>query len=116
MDSGGPFPDEGIFQRMIPRDHFKLNYYHGQPCQLFDLNTDPHELNDLAADPAHQETVARLKAEVLDGWDPVKISTRMAALRADRPILADWGKKVQPPDTIRWDLKTGMDYLDEEQI
>jgi choline-sulfatase len=114
--AGGPFPEEGIFQRMVRRDNFKLNYYHGQPCQLFDLDVDPRELNDLAADPAHQETVAKLKAEVLEGWDPEWIRERMAALRADRPILANWCKNVQPPDTIRWDLKTGMDYLDEEQI
>jgi choline-sulfatase len=114
--AGGPFPEEGIFQRMVRRDNFKLNYYHGQPSQLFDLDVDPHELNDLAADPAHLETVAKLKAEALEGWDPEWIRERMAALRADRPILADWCKNVQPPDTIRWDLKTGMDYLDEEQI
>ena len=46
--AGGPFPEEGIFQRMIRRDKWKLNYYHGQPCQLFDLEADPRELDDLA--------------------------------------------------------------------
>ena len=40
----------------------------------------------------------------------------MAQLRAERPILAEWGRNVQPPDSIRWNLKPEMDYLDEEQI
>ena len=114
--AGGPFPEGGIFQRMIRRGRWKLNYYHGQPCQLFDLQTDPHERSDLAADPAHQEILAALKAEVLDGWDPEWIAARMTALRADRPILAAWGRTVQPPDQCRWKLDPAMDYLDPEQL
>ena len=94
----------------------KLNYYHGQPCQLFDLDADPRELNDLAADLAYDETLATLKAEILAGWDPDAIAARMAQLRADAPILAGWGRNVQPPDCIRWNLKPEMDYLDEQQI
>ena len=114
--AGGPFSEMGIFQRMIRRGPWKLNYYHGQPCQLFNLQTDPRERQDLAADPAHQETLAALKAEVLDGWDPDWITARMAALRADRSILAAWGRTVQPPDQCRWKLDPAMDYLDPEQL
>ena len=114
--AGGPFPPEGIFQRMVRRDNFKLNYYHGQPCQLFDLDADPRELNDLAADPAHAETVATLEAEVLAGWDPDAIAARMEQLRSDTRILAGWGRNVHPPDSIRWNLQPEMDYLDDEQM
>ena len=114
--AGGPFSEEGIFQRMIRRGPWKLNYYHGQPCQLFNLQDDPRERQDLAADPAHQETLAVLKTEVLEGWDPEWIAARMAALRADRSILAAWGRTVQPPDHCRWKLDPAMDYLDPEQL
>ena len=114
--AGGPFPAEGIFQRMIRRGPWKLNYYHGQPCQLFDLQADPRERCDLADDPAHQETLAALKAEVLDGWDPERVAARLAALRTDRSILSAWGRTVQPPDQCRWKLDPAMDYLDREQL
>jgi choline-sulfatase len=114
--AGGPFPEEGIYQRMVRRGAWKLNYYHGQPCQLFNLDDDPHELRDLAADPDCGQIVADLKAEVLDGWDPEEISARMADKRADGQILAQWGKKVQPADTCRWDLRPEMDFLDPEQM
>ncbi len=113
---GGPFPDDGIFQRMVRRDNFKLNYYHGQPCQLFDLDADPHEFNDLAGDPAYKETVDRLKAEVLEGWDPDAIRAKMDELGADLPIHTAWTRHVQPPDTIRWTMKPEMSYLDDEQM
>ncbi len=33
--------------------------------QLFDLREDPFELHDLAADPAHAETLSRLRTELL---------------------------------------------------
>lgn len=114
--AGGPFSEVGIFQRMIRRGPWKLNYYHGQPCQLFNLQDDPRECQDLAADPAHQETLAALKAEVLDGWDPDWIAARMAALRTDRSILAAWGRTIQPLDQCRWKLDPAMDYLDPEQL
>ena len=113
--AGGPFPDEGIFQRMIRRGPWKLNYYHGQPCQLFNLEEDPRELNDRAGDTACAQVAARLTAEVLDGWDPEWIARRMARMRAERTILAAWGRTVQPQDQYRWDLRPEMDYLDEEQ-
>lgn len=37
------------------------------PEELYDTAADPWELNNLAADPAHRETLARLRAE-LDRW------------------------------------------------
>ncbi len=113
---GGPFSEEGVYQRMIRRDNFKLNYYHGQPCQLFDLDVDPRELNDLVGDPAYAETVAKLKAEVLDGWDPDAIRAKMQALGRDLAIQTAWTRNVQPPDSIRWTMKPEMSYLDDEQI
>ena len=39
--------DEGCYHRMIRNGDWKLNYYHGQPSQLFNLKEDPAELHDL---------------------------------------------------------------------
>ena len=101
---------------MIRRDNFKLNYYHGQPCQLFDLDVDPGELHDLAGDPAYAETVARLKAEVLAGWDPESIRAKMGQLGRDLAVHTAWTRNVQPPDSIRWTMKPEMSYIDDEQM
>jgi len=114
--AGGPFPEEGVIQRMIRKGEWKLNYYRGQPCQLFNLKEDPREIDDRAQDPACGEIVAQLTEEVLDGWDPEWIAGRMAAMREDRKILGAWGRSVQPPDRYRWELKPEMDYVDGEQM
>jgi choline-sulfatase len=114
--AGGPFPEEGVIQRMIRWGDWKLNYYHGYPCQLFNLMEDPRETTDRATDPACSSVMEDLRAELFHGWDPQQVAEGLSALRQDRDILAAWGKQVQPADSIRWDLKPEMDYLDKDQI
>jgi uncharacterized sulfatase len=42
--------------------------YHTRPAEeLYDLTTDPHELKNLAGDPAHADTLKALRAD-LDAW------------------------------------------------
>jgi len=40
---------------------------HRPPEELFDLRTDPWEVNNLAADPAHQDVLQRMRA-ALEAW------------------------------------------------
>ena len=45
-----------------------LRAYYKRPAEeLYDLNADPLETKNLAADPAHAATLAKLRAD-LDGW------------------------------------------------
>ena len=113
---GGPFPDEGIFQRMVRQGPWKLNYYHGYPSQLFNLEEDPRELVDRCGDESCRNIVEQLTAQVLDDWDPEWVSARMAARREDAAILQSWAREVRPDDECRWDLRPEMDYLDEPQM
>lgn len=114
--AGGPFPVEGVLQRMIRRGPWKLNYYHGQPCQLFNLEEDPRERRDLAGDPGCAAVCRRLQDELLEGWNPDWVRRRLAELRQDRDILTAWARGVHPPDQYRWELNPEMDYLDPEQL
>jgi choline-sulfatase len=61
----------GIFadtQRMICDDRWKFILYpKANREQLFDLQNDPHELNDLSADPAQQAKREELRAK-LHAW------------------------------------------------
>lgn len=55
-------------QRMIRTDRWKLICYPKiDRVQLFDLQADPDELHDLAADPRYQATVAELRGK-LAAW------------------------------------------------
>ena len=114
--AGGPFPEDGVRQRMVRRGPWKLIYYHGYPCQLFNLEEDPRETVDRSQDESCKETVAALTAEVLEGWDPELITAQMARLRADGAVLTRWASNTGPADSIRWNLRTEMNYLDPKQI
>ncbi|NLT74905.1 MAG: DUF4976 domain-containing protein, partial [Planctomycetes bacterium] len=53
------------FQRMVRTERYKLiRYPHVGEVQLFDLQDDPWEMNDLAEDPQYARTVKTLDAEL----------------------------------------------------
>jgi arylsulfatase A-like enzyme len=55
-------------QRMIRTDRWKLICYPHLPrYQLFDLQADRWELQDLSADPGHADVLAELRAK-LEAW------------------------------------------------
>lgn len=105
-------PEGGCYQRMIRRGEWKFVYYHEQPPQLFNLQEDPDELVDRADDPGCQKILQELQNEVLADWDAEAIKAKMKAQKADVQILTAWGKRVNPKESIRWDLKPEMNYLD----
>lgn len=66
------YTGEGVIApcRMLRRDNLKYIYTHGHPAMLFDLDSDPLELNNLAGRPEMVETEQSLLRELLEGWDP----------------------------------------------
>ena len=55
---------------MIRRGPFKYVYYAGMPAQLFDLDTDPQEVRDLAEEPGYAGLIADCHAELRRIVDP----------------------------------------------
>jgi choline-sulfatase len=71
---------------MVRRGRWKyMHYAGGLPPQLFDLESDPFEGNDLAADPAHKGTVQAMLRELRMIVDPE---------RASEGALADQDAKI----------------------
>lgn len=66
-------PDTKGPERMVRFRNWKLNYYHRQGLELFDLADDPHEVRNLADDPATREPRERLWAMLTEGWDPDEV-------------------------------------------
>ena len=85
--------------RMVRRGQYKLNYYLGEPVELFDLEADPGEFNDLAADPGHAEVVRELTEIVLTDWDPEAIDEHVRRTQKERQLIAaaNNGKPWSPP-------------------
>ena len=95
--------------RMVRQGRYKLIYTHGAPDLLYDLEVDPDERVNLANDPAHADTLARLRAILLDGWDPDQIDRRVRASQAERLFLKatpgtppDWNFIARTGDEARY--------------
>jgi len=68
---------------MLRKGRYKLVHYVGMRPQLFDLQDDPQELQDLAQDPARQAVLAQLQAELRSICDPEEVDRRAKADQAD---------------------------------
>ena len=87
------------YQRMIRDDNYKLVYY---PLigitQLFDLNKDPNELNNLAAYPEHAERLANmqnaLQAEMQKLDDPLDFAKPTESYREAGYNVNPWRRST----------------------
>ncbi|WP_192966148.1 choline-sulfatase [Phycobacter azelaicus] len=66
---------------------WKYNRCALDPDQLFDLDTDPHELRNLAEDPAHAGTLQSLRAKSEARWDLARFDADVRASQARRWVV-----------------------------
>lgn len=71
----------GVF--MLRQGPWKYIYYANMPAQLFNLESDPEELTDLAPDPAHRATCAAFEARLRARLDPEAVDRVIKAQQLD---------------------------------
>lgn len=74
---------------MIRRDNYKFIYCSTDPAQLYDLDADPKELNNLAQDAAQAGLVAALMQEVSARWDMDALHQDVLWSQRRRRLVAD---------------------------
>ena len=72
---------------MLRRGRYKLIYSLGDAPQLYDVQTDPNEFDDLAGDTAYQSILEDLQAELLSHWDPVDLEQRVRRSQKERILI-----------------------------
>ena len=104
--------EPGWYQRMLRAGPWKLVHYHGHRPQLFNLEDDPGEGEDLADDPRHAARRADLTARVLEGWDADAIAGEIERAHARWLVLRDWARATHPQERYRWAITSEMHYLE----
>jgi choline-sulfatase len=74
---------------MIRRDDYKFIYAENDTCLLYNLASDPHEVNNLATDPGYAEQVNALIDEVRARWDLPAIDQRVLASQRRRRLVSE---------------------------
>jgi len=71
----------------LRQGRYKLNLCALDPDQLYDLDTDPNELTNLAEDPEHAEGYAALKLIATERWDLDRFDADVRASQARRWVV-----------------------------
>jgi choline-sulfatase len=93
----------GRAMRMVRKGPWKYNFYHCESPELFNLEDDPNEFRNLAADQAYRAVREELEALLLQQWDPKEIQVKLRAHHLRRQYLREWSDSVSLPDPDHWD-------------
>ena len=90
---------------MIRRGAFKFVHSPGDPDQLYDIQADPLELRNLAADPAHAARVDALRLECARRWQMDAISDAVISSQRSRRYL----NEILRAQKVAWDYQPPAD-------
>lgn len=85
------YSSEGVCapSRMLRDGRWKYILTHGLPPLLFDLESDPNEMDNLAGTASHATIEARLHARIIQDWNPPEVHARILDSQKRRLFLAD---------------------------
>lgn len=84
---------------MVRDARFKYVHIRNEQPQLFDLEEDPEEWRNLADDAGRSATVERLRAALLDRFDPDAIEEELRRSLARRQVI----KRAHQHTPVSWD-------------
>ncbi len=87
---------------MIRRGKWKFNFCEVDPPQLFDMESDPLELNNLAGDPAHAQTLADFTQQLHARWNIAAFREDVRQSQARRLTVYD---SLRNGDYAPWDFQ-----------
>lgn len=72
---------------MLRKGRYKFIYHHRQRPELFDMETDPEERNELIGAPEYASTLDRFRSELLTRWNPEQLDTAVRHNQRERLLI-----------------------------
>jgi len=95
--------------RMVRRGNYKYVYFHNEQNDLlFNLESDPGELHNLANDPDHSALRNELRALARKSWDPDDVYKKQLARMADLKYMVPRANNFGLGKLDLWDQPTPL--------
>jgi choline-sulfatase len=91
---------------MVRKGRFKFTYVEHDPPQLFDMEADPDEINDLAQVPTWKALVDEFKAIVATRWDLQRLESEIVRSQRRRRLVY---KALTTGKVTAWDYQPWQD-------
>ncbi len=91
---------------MIRRGRYKYVYSEADPDQLYDLISDPHELDNLASKPEYETIRSAFEAETLTRWNPQALKQRVIESQRKQRFLT---QVLMTGQQTSWDFQPSKD-------
>jgi choline-sulfatase len=72
---------------MLRRGRYKFNYVHGEAPELYDLEADPGEFDDLSSSEAHRDVLEEMRGDLLSAWDPDHLDSAVRQGQHERLLI-----------------------------
>ena len=95
---------------MIRRGRHKYIHCDSDPAQLYDVEADPLERDNLAGHPEHRQLTADFATEVAQRWDSSAIREQVLASQRTRRLL---NAAMQTGEPVSWDYSPTRDASNE---
>ena len=107
--------DDGCYHRMVRDDEWKLNYYHGQPPQLFNFEGRSKRIARPSRRPHMPRHFSAFDTKSIGGLGPGFDCRADSGETRRHTTPRQMGRNIQPADQYRWNLLPEMDYLKNEK-
>src|SRR5207302_7263911 len=91
---------------MLRKGRHKFTFVEHDPPQLFDMEAEPDEINDLAADTANLPLVEEFRAEVARRWDLERLKKEIVLSQRRRRLVY---KALTTGRVTPWDYQPWQD-------
>ncbi|MFW5798424.1 MAG: sulfatase-like hydrolase/transferase [Planctomycetota bacterium] len=89
--------------RMVRHGKWKYNAYREWSPELYDMETDPGEMHNLADDPSTEKVRRELDDLVrADGWHPDVVAHTLHERKAGQAMITRWTQATSPTDPHMW--------------